>query len=320
MRAVVHDRYGPPEVLYLADVERPRPRPDEVLVAIRCTTVNRTDTALRAGTPAVSRVVSGLRRPRWRILGSEFAGVVVEAGREVREFRVGERVFGVHPWKLGAHAEYLCIRERAPLARMPERVSYSEAAPVCDGALLAMMNLRKAGLRRGQRALIYGASGAIGTAAVQLARVIGAQVTGVTEGRHVDLVRSLGATDVLDYTRDDFTANGHAYDVIFDAVGKLTYARCEPALAPGGVYIPTDGWGNIGRALLPSRAGARHAEVVVPPRYTKDDVVLVRRLIEAGEYRAVVDRSYPIEQVVDANIYVDSGLKTGNVVLTVSED
>jgi NADPH:quinone reductase-like Zn-dependent oxidoreductase len=316
MKAVVCDRYGPPEVLRLEDVERPVPRPDEVLIKIRATTVNRSDTETRAGTPPVARLLTGLRRPRHRILGSELAGVVEAAGPAVTEFTAGDDVFGVKAWTFGAHAEYVCMRESAALAHKPVGVGFEEAAAVCDGVILALMGLRPAEVRKGRSILVYGASGSIGTAAVQLSHYFGADVTAVCGTKNLDLVRSLGADQVIDYTQEDFTTNGQRYDVIFDAVGKHSFRRCRGSLNPGGVYLATDDLRNLFLAQW-TRFGSTKVVFPIPPRYTKRDVLFLKGLMEAGQYRAVIDRRYPLTGVVEASRYVGTGQKTGNVVLTV---
>jgi NADPH:quinone reductase-like Zn-dependent oxidoreductase len=317
VKAVVCDRYGPPEILRLEDVERPVPGPDEVRVKIRATTVNRSDCHYRRGSPPVARLLTGLRRPRHRILGSELAGEVDAVGSAVTEFRPGDQVFGVKAWTFGAHAEYICLRESAALAHKPAGTSFEEAAAVCDGVILALMGLRPAGVGTGRTIVIYGASGSIGTAAVQLSRYFGADVTAVCDTRNVEIVGSLGAGQVIDYTREDFTKNGRSYDVIFDAVGKLPFGRCRAALRPGGIYLATDHLHNLALALWTSRIGSKKVVFPIPPRYTKPDVVFLKGLMEAGQYRAVIDRSYPLEDVVEAARYVETGQKTGNVVLTV---
>jgi NADPH:quinone reductase-like Zn-dependent oxidoreductase len=319
MTAVVHDRYGPPDVLRLEDVARPVPKDDEVLVRVRATTVNRTDTGFRSAEFFVARFFTGLLRPKRKILGSEFAGEVEAVGAAVTEFAVGDRVFGVNA-KGGAHAEFISMREGAPLARMPTGVTFEEAAAVCDGATLALWVLRRTDLRKGQTILVYGASGSIGTAAVQLARYFDAHVTAVCNTKNVELVRSLGADEVIDYTKEDFTKRGERYDLIFDAVGKLTFGRCRGLLKSRGTYAVTDLgflWQNPFLALWTSRIGDK--KVLIPlPRHTKKDVLFLKELIEAGKYRAVIDRSYPLADVVGATRYVETGQKTGNVVLTVS--
>ena len=325
MRAVVYDTYGPPDVLRLEEVERPVPQEDEVLVKVHATTVNRSDVhireANRRGGLAVtflSRMVSGLRRPRQPILGSEFAGEVVAAGAAVKEFAIGDRVFGSTGLRFGAHAEFVCVRESRRIAHMPAGMSFEQAAPICDGALNALMCLKQADLRKGRRIFIYGASGAIGTAGVQLARYYDADVTAVCSTKNLELVKSLGADRVIDYTKEDFTKNGQTYHVIFDAVGKHSFKRSRDSLEPGGVYLPTDGAENLVLALWPSRAGDKRVVFQIPPRQTKQDVLFLKELVEAGKFRPVIDRCYPLEDVIEATRYVETERKTGNVVLTVS--
>jgi NADPH:quinone reductase-like Zn-dependent oxidoreductase len=320
LRAVVCDRYGPPDVLRLEDVEQPVPKEDEVLVKVRATTVTRSDCGVRQGEPFIGRFVTGLLRPRWRILGAELAGEVESVGTAVTEFQVGDQVFGINPWRFGAHAEFVCMRERAPLAHKPVGMSFEDAAAVCDGVILALMGLRPAELRSGKSILVYGASGSIGTAAVQLAKNFEADVTAVCNTKNVEVVRSLGADEVVDYTQEDFTENGQTYDVIFDAVGKHSFRRCTGSLKRGGIYIATDHLQNVILALWTARIGDKRVLFPIPPRYTKQDVLFLKQLIEAGKYRAVVDRCHPLEDVVDATRYVETEQKAGNVVLTVNAD
>ena len=317
MRAAVHDRYGPAEVLRVEEVERPVPDDHDVLIRIHATTVSRTDTALREARPFFSRFVTGLRRPKRRILGSDLAGEVEAVGATVTEFDVGDRVFGINPWKFGTHAEFVCMGAEAAVAHMPAGLAFEEAAAICDGAILALNALRPAGLHQGHRILIHGASGSIGTAAVQLARHFGADVTGVCNTRNFELVRSLGAGEVIDYTQNDFTQDGQTYDAILDAVGNLAFSRCRGSLNPGGVYLATDGLRNLILSAWTARIGDKRVRFPIPPRFTKQDVVFLKELVEAGEYRAVIDRRYPLEQVVEATKYVETKQKTGNVVLIV---
>jgi len=319
MKAVVCDRYGPPDILRITEVPRPVPGPDEVLIKIRATTVNRSDCAFRAGIPRpYARLFTGLRRPRHQILGSELSGEVEAIGPAVAGFKPGDAVFGIKAWTFGAHAEYVCMREGASLAHKPAGASFEEAAAVCDGVILALMGLRRADIRKGRSILIYGASGSIGTAAVQLSRYYDADVTAVCATKNLELMRSLGADHVIDYTRDDFTANGQAYDVIFDAVGKHSFRRSKDSLNPGGIYLATDHLQNIALALWTSRFGDKKVVFPIPPHYTRQDVVFLKGLMEAGKYRAVIDRRYPLEDVIAATRYVETEQKTGNVVLTVS--
>jgi NADPH:quinone reductase-like Zn-dependent oxidoreductase len=317
MRAVVHDKYGPPEVLRLEEVERPVPKEDEVLVKIHATTVNRTDCGWRSAKPFLTRYFTGLGRPKRRILGSELAGEVEAVGAAVTEFEVGDHVFGLNYF--GAHAEFVCVPEDRPLALKPTGMTFEEAAAASDGAILALTALRKGDLRKGQKILIYGASGSIGTAAVQLAKHLEADVTAVCNTKNVELVRSLGADEVVDYLQEDFTKNGETYDVVFDAVGKHSFRRCRRSVKPGGFYVETDlgfMWHVPILALATRRIGDKRVTLPTPD-YTKKDVLFLKELIEAGRYRPVIDRSYPLEQVVEATKYVETGQKTGNVVLTV---
>jgi NADPH:quinone reductase-like Zn-dependent oxidoreductase len=318
MKAVVHDRYGPPEVQRIENLERPEPMPDEVLIKIHATTVTRTDCHMRAANPFLWRFMIGLLRPKKRILGIELAGEVEAVGAGVTEFEVGERVFGLQPFNRpsGTHAEFICMRESGLLAHMPAGVAFEEAAAVCDGALSALSALRSANVAEGQKLLVYGASGSIGTAAVQLAKHFSAHVTAVCNTKNVELVRSLGADHVIDYLHQDFTKNGEIYDVIFDAVGKHSFTRSRRSLKPGGVYIPTDNLINVPLTLLTRRIGNKRVLFGLP-RYSKKDVVFLKELLEAGEYRPVIDRRYPLEDVVEATRYVETGQKAGNVVLLV---
>jgi NADPH:quinone reductase-like Zn-dependent oxidoreductase len=263
--------------------------------------------------------VTGLRRPKRRVLGIEFAGVVDEIGARVTEFAVGDRVFGV---RRGAHAEYVAVRESGAIAHLPDGLTFEEAAGVCDGAALALACLRKAGSLEGREVLVYGASGSVGTAGVQLAKHFGARVTAVCDTRHIELVRSLGADDVIDYRTEDFTARRTLYDVVFDAVGKLSFRRSRRSLAPGGTFVDTD-LGFLYHlpllALVTRWVGSKRVRIGLTS-YSKEDVLLLKRLLEADEYRAVVDRTYPLDDVVEASRYVETGQKTGNVVLTVAAD
>jgi NADPH:quinone reductase-like Zn-dependent oxidoreductase len=318
MRAVVHDRYGPPDVLRLEDVEPPAAEEDEVLVRVHATTVNRTDSGLRSAEYFLTRFATGVRRPKRRILGMEFAGEVEAVGSAVTEFEIGDHVFGVKGF--GAHAELVSIRESGAIAHKPAGMGFEEAAAVCDGACIALSCLRSAELREGRSILVYGASGSVGTAAVQLGRHWGAHVTAVCNSKNVELVRSLGADRVIDYFQEDFTKNGQTYDVIFDAVGKHSFRRARHSLRPGGQFIDTDlgfMWHVPLLHLLTKWIGDRRVRLGLA-KYLKEDVRFLKQLIEAGEYRAVIDRSYPLENVVEATRYVETGQKTGNVVLTVT--
>ena len=315
MKAVVYDRYGPPEVQRMEDVAVPVPADDQVLVKIRATTVNRTDCGWRSASPFFVRYFIGIRRPRRRILGMEFAGTVAAVGPAVTEFDVGDEVFGVTGF--GAHAEYLCVREAAAIAHKPAGTTFDEAAAVCDGACIALSCFKHADLGEGRSILVYGASGSVGTAAVQLANYFGADVTAVSNAKNAELVRSLGARAVIDYEREDFAKRGDTFDVVFDAVGKRAFSNCKRALKPGGIYIGTDGLRNLVWWAWTSRVGDKKATLGIA-KYRKEDVLFLKELIEKGAYRAVIDRRYPLEDVVEATRYVETGQKTGNVVLTVN--
>ena len=317
MLAVVHDRYGPPEVLRIEQVEKPVPKDDEVLVRVRATTVNQTDCHMRRARPLFWRLMLGLRRPKRRILGLEFAGEVEAVGSAVTSFSPGDRVFGMAP---GTHAQYVCVRESRLIAPMPEGSTFEEAAALCDGAYQGYGNLKHANVGKGTRLLVYGASGSLGTAAVQFGKHhFGAHVTAVCNGRNVELVRSLGADEVVDYEREDFTRRGERYDVVLDAVGKHSFLRSRRALAEPGLYVATDRMVNFPLALL-TRWSKKKVVFAFERRIPRDSMLLVKELVEDGRYRPVVDRTYPLEQVVDAARYVDSWQKAGNVVLTVNGD
>jgi len=315
---VVYDRYGPPEVLHLAEVERPEPKDDEILVKVHATTVNRTDAGLRSAEFVISRAITGLLRPKNRILGMEFSGEVEAIGSAVTQFKAGDQVFGGRG--AGAHSEVIAIRENQPIAHKPAAMTFDEAAAVFDGVSLALPCLAAAGPLEGRSVLVYGASGSVGTAGVQLAKQFGAHVTGVCSTRNVDLVRSLGADDVVDRTQEDFTQNGKRYDVIFDAVGKTSFRQTRGSLKPGGTFVDTDPGYLFSVPLLHLATrwvGDKKVKMGIA-RFTREDLLLLRELIEAGKFHAVIDRTYPLEDVVEATRYVESGHKTGNVVLKVA--
>jgi NADPH:quinone reductase-like Zn-dependent oxidoreductase len=321
MRAVVQDEFGPPEVLRIDEVERPVPKDDEVLIRIRASTVTQTDTHARAAHPFFWRFFAGLRRPRWRTLGIELAGEVESVGAGVTEFKAGDHVFGGPSGWFGSHAEFICVQESGPLAHKPATMSFDEAAAVSDGPSQALATLRLADASAGKRIVIYGASGSLGTAAVQIAKHLGAHVTAVCSTKNVELVRSLGADEVVDYLQEDFTRNGQTYDAIIDAVGKYAFRRARGSLRPGGIYIATD----LGPYMLETLAMAMATRWVggkrlkfATGRRTKKDVLFIKELIEAGKYRPVIDRRYPMEEVVEAHRYVETWHKTGNVILTIA--
>jgi NADPH:quinone reductase-like Zn-dependent oxidoreductase len=318
MKAIVYTKYGSPDVLQLREVERPVPKDDEVLIRVRATTVNRTDCGFLRGEPFFVRFVSGLPRPKATILGSELAGDVEAAGKDVTSFKPGDQVFGLTGLHFGAHAEYVCLPELAAIATKPANMDYEEAAAVCDGALLAIAFIRRTDAREGQRVLVNGASGSIGSAAVQLAKAYGAEVTAVCDTRNLELVRSLGADAVIDYMSEDFTKCGQMFDAVFDAVGKSSFRQCRNLLTKGGIYLSSD-LGFLAQnpllALWTPGIGGKRIKFPVP-KVNKKDVYFFRELVEAGKYKAVIDRRVPLERIVDAYRYVETGQKTGNVVIT----
>jgi len=333
MNAIVLEKYGPPSVLQFSEVEKPTPKDNEVLIRIYAAAVTATDPVDRKGEPFVARIFSGIRRPKHPIPGGMLAGVIEATGKDVRRFEVGDRVYGSTGLSLGAHAEYKCLPEDEALAIIPAGMSYEEAAATVDGVLTALPFLRdEANLRRGQHVLIIGASGSVGTAAVQLAKYYGAQVTGVCSTSNLDMVKSLGADDVIDYRQEDFTKNGPTYDVIFDAVGKSSFSRSKSLLKPGGVYLstgPTVGGFFLNTLVLlfqmlwTSKIGNKRAKFAAtglrPSSEKSKDLALLNDLIEAGTIKPVIDRRYPLEQIVEAHKYVEQGHKRGNVVLTVRD-
>jgi len=322
MRAIVYTRYGSWDVLRLQDVATPRPAANEVLVKIHATTVTTAGLASVSGKPFIARIFSpnlGLARPKQQILGVELAGEITAIGKAVTRFRIGDRIFA-EP-ETGAFAEYICLPEDGLLAHKPANATYEEAAAACDAFLTAMPFLRDGGhIAKGQRVLINGASASIGTMAVQIARQSGAEVTGVCSTANLELVASLGADHVIDYTKDDFTRGGEAYDIIFDVVAKSSFARCRRVLADGGVYLCT--FPTLG-VLLP-RPGSRKAKFMAtglrPLADRIKDLRLLKNLMETGKLRTVIDRRYPLAKVAEACRYVAKGHKKGNVVITMVEE
>lgn len=323
MKAIVYTQYGPPDVLKPGELEKPVPGEDEILIRIYATTVTAGDYRIRGFiVPAefwlFARFTFGLLRPKYPVLGTEFSGEVEAVGKAVRLFKQGDRVFGIDGQHFGAYAEYVCKPENAVLSIKPSNMSYEEAATVPFGMLTALYFLRDMGkIQSGQNVLIYGASGGVGTAAVQLARYFGAHVCGVCSTANMELVYSLGADRVLDYTREDFTGSDERYDLIFDTVGKAPYEYSRKSLKPNGVYLSTVfGIKQLLQMLWTAIAGASRAIYTVAPERT-DDLIFIKELIEAGEIQSVIDRRYPLEQAADAHAYAEHGHKKGNVVLVV---
>jgi NADPH:quinone reductase-like Zn-dependent oxidoreductase len=319
MKAAIYRRYGPPAVVRVDEADLPEAGDGDLLVRVHATTVNRTDCAYRAARPFFMRMVTGLTRPRRPVLGTEYAGVIESVGAKVTAFAVGDRVFGYNEGAFGAHAEYLAVPQGGSVAAIPEGVSFEEAAPGTEGSHYALSSIRAAGVRSGQAVLVHGATGAIGSAAVQLLKHAGAAVTAVCDTANVELVKGLGADRVIDYTAQDFTKDEQSYDVVFDAVGKSTFGRCRRLLKPGGMYLSTDSGPWAQNAFLPlvTRLG-RGRRVKLPlPKHDQGMVRHFRDLLASGEFRPVIDRRYPLEQIVDAYRYVETGRKVGNVVVTV---
>ena len=321
MRAVIYTKYGDFDVLHLEDIPIPEPRDNEVLVRIHATTVTTASLANISGKPFIARLASpnlGLTRPKLPILGVELSGEITAIGKDVTRFRVGDAVFA-EP-ETGAFAEYICLPEDGLLAPKPKTASFEQAAAACDGFLTATPFLRDGGgIQSGQKVLINGASASIGTIAVQLAKHYGAEVTGVCSTTNLDLVLSLGADHVIDYTQEDFTRSNERYDIIFDVVAKSSFGRCKQTLAEGGVYLTT--FPTLG-ALAP-RFGRRKAKFIAtglrPPADRRKDLQLLKELMEAGTIRTVIDRRYRLEEIVEAHRYVAKGHKKGNVVITVTD-
>lgn len=319
MRAAVRTRYGGPDEVRVVEVDEPTPGESELLVRVHATTVNRTDSAYLAGTPGIMRTSTGLRRPKRTILGTEFAGVVQERGSEATAFAAGDRVFGYVEGRFGAHAELMTVPATGLVTTIPEGWSFEEAAPATEGWHYAHAFLRVAGTRAGHDVLVHGATGAIGSAAVQLSHHAGATVTAVCGPDHLDLVRGLGADRVVDHTAVDFTADEQRYDAVFDAVGKSTFGRCRRLLKPRGVYVSSElgpkaqnPFLALGTPLLRGRT------VRFPyPRFDRTMLAELRGMLEAGTYRPLVDRTYPLGEIVEAYRYVQTGRKVGSVVVTV---
>lgn len=321
MKGIVCTAYGPPEVLHVREIAKPIPKENEVLIRVRAAAVTTTDCNLRQGDPLM-RLVFGLRRPRRPIFGTELAGEIEATGKDVQRFRPGNRVFAATGAAFGAHAEYLCLPEDGALAPMPANASFAEAAALAEGGSTALPFLRDTGrIQPGHRVLINGASGAVGNVAVQLARHFGAEVIGVCGPTNVELVKSLGANRVIDYTQEDFTQTGETCDIIFDAVGKSSYSRCEGSLTSGGVYLATvPSLALYAHVLRTAKSGGKKARVSAtglrPARERARDLLVLKELTESGRLRPVIDGAYSADRIAEAHRRVETGHKTGHVIVT----
>ncbi|MCL4302558.1 MAG: NAD(P)-dependent alcohol dehydrogenase [Anaerolineae bacterium] len=323
MKAIVYTKYGSPDVLQLKEIEKPTPRDNEVLIKICATTVETTDTIFRRGKTLSARLFTGLFKPKFTIPGGEFAGVIEAVGKDVTRFKEGDRVFGTAGTGFSTSAEYICLPENGSMASKPDNMTYEEAVSIHPGALTALPNLRDAAnIQRGQKVLINGASGSIGTSALQLAKYFGAEVTGVCSTANVELVKSLGADGVIDYKQEDFTRTGQTYDIIFDTVGKSSFSRCKDALKQGGIYLTT----VITPAIMwqmpwTSKFGSKKAVIVFAGLRSasekNEDLAFCLELVTAGALKPVIDRCFPLEQIAEAHRYVEKGHKRGSVVITV---
>ncbi len=319
MKAAINTIYGPPEVVQVVQVEKPVQKDNEVLIKIYATTVNRTDCGFRSAEYFVSRFFSGLLKPKFKTLGNEFAGVVEVIGKNVQSFSVGDRVFGYNDLTFGAHAQYISIAEGAAITTMPQQSSFEAAAAIAEGAHYALCDIRAAKVQQGQNVLVNGATGAIGSAAVQLMKHFGARVTAVCNTKNVELVKSLGADVVIDYTQQDFTKLNERFHFVFDAVGKSSFAACKPLLHKNGIYISTElgkNGANVFLALITPLTGGK--KVLFPiPTISKADVIFFKELVEAGKFKPVIDRYFALDDIVEAYRYVETGQKTGNVIIRV---
>jgi len=316
MKTVIYTKFGPPDVLHVKEVDRPVPEDNQVLIRILATTVTAGDWRLRKGDPFAARLFAGPITPRNPVLGHEFAGQIESVGKAVKLFREGDQVFGSTGMESGAYSEYLCLPEDGLIALKPPNISFEEAAALPVGASTALFFLNKGNVQNGQKVLIYGASGSVGTFAVQLAKYFGAEVAGVCSTQNMELVKSLGADTVIDYTSEDFTESGQVYDLIFDAIGKTSFSRCKQVLAENGTYVTTAvNLSLIFQSLITSFASRRRLIIGIAEQST-DALKFLKSLVEKGKIKPVIDRSYVLEQIVEAHSYVESGHKKGNVVIT----
>ena len=325
MKAIVCTKYGPPEVLQLQEVEKPVPKDNEVLIKVHAATATTSGLSGRKGEPFFARLFTGLTKPKKNILGIELAGEIEAVGKDVKLFKIGDQIFGHTGLAFGAYAEFICLPEDAALVIKPTNMTYEESVAVVEGGLTALHFFRdKGNIQSGYKVLINGASGSVGTASIQVAKYFGAEVTGVCSTTNLEMVKSLGADHVIDYTQEDFTKSGATYDVIFDTVGKSSFSRCKGSLKQKGVYLDAGGAATIFPMLWTSMFGSKKAIIkatyVRPPKKIKKDLIFLKELMETGKIQSVIDRRYPLEQTADAHRYVEKGHKKGNVVITVGHN
>jgi len=319
MKVAIYQKYGDPEVTKIVDLETPKIKPNEVLVKIHFTTLNRTDCGFRTGKPLVVRLFSGLRTPKYQVLGSEYAGEVIKVGDQVQSFAVGDKVFGLSQKRFGSHAEYISVPEEDPITKMPEGFSMKQCAGIMDGFFLSFTYVKKINFHPGIKILINGATGSIGSAAVQLCKYFKADITAVCRAKDFELVKSLGARRCIDYTTTTFESDSEKYDYIIDAVGKSTFSRCKPLLTERGVYFSTElgpYWQNTYLPLWTSLFSKKRMMFPLPVE-SKSDVMLASKLLLNGSFQPVIDRVYPLEEIVAATKYVESEEKVGNVLIKV---
>jgi len=320
MKAVICTKYGPPDVLKLEEVEKPTPKDNEVLIRINATTVTSGDSRIRQADLFLIRLIFGFTKPRNNILGGNFAGTVESIGNDVTLFKEGDQVFGSTGMSFGSYAEYKCLSENEVLAKIPSNMNYNESTAVIFGGLTALSFLQKAGIKSGQKVLVYGASGAVGTAAVQLAKYFGAEVTGVCSDANIDLVKSLGASKVIDYKKEDFSETDELYDIVYEAVGKTSISKGKKILKKNGIYIGGASGLLKGFSQLLWTAITSNKKIITGiAEESTENLVLLRDIIENGDFKAVIDKTYPLEEIVEAHTYVDKGHKTGSVVVTLAE-
>lgn len=321
MKAIVHTEYGPPEVARLIEIPKPSPKKNELLIKVITSTVNRTDSGFRSAEYFISRFWSGLFTPKYKTLGCEFAGIIEEIGSEVTRLKKGDKVFGFNDETFGGHAEFLTIADNKAIEKIPENLSFDEAAPILEGSHYALSAIKASKIQSHQKALVYGATGAIGSAAVQILKYYGVSVTAVCNTKNVGLVKSLGADEVIDYQTQNFTLIEDRFHFVFDAVGKTSFKECKPLLLQKGIYISTElgkNSENIFLAILTPLFNGK--KVMFPiPKIDKQDLLFLKQLVENGKFKPVIDREYRLEQIVEAYKYVESGQKTGNVLLKIVE-